>query len=716
MRIPASAEECLAVFKVRVGCVLAITLTATGAVVDDAWAQVGTRVASDRRVAPGGAKSVVVGSPWAVDAPARVRNPVGHPLGIGGPVADAVVGGIDGLAGATMPDRVRTAVADTQGPSVGRVDIWEGSRQLDDTYVLGNEIVVIVIFDEEIRVQGGPTLALTIGAATREVVTDNVSGQGIWFRYRVQPSDLDEDGLSIPPDALKLNGGTITDLAGNDADPNLGSHAITNDPAYKVDGRRDPAPAVRSVEITSSPPIGDTYVLGDIIDVIVEFDEYVIVGARPTLTLTIGTERRQAVDEYIRPSVEPELVGMWFRYVVQETDLDTNGISIAEDALRATVRDGTGNNANLSLGRHAIVDDPAHKVDGSSNPPAVVTRVQIDPPERGGDTYSRRDVIQVQVHFSRGVEVSGLPLLGVTIGDQTRHAEFRTTDAFGEGEVFFQYEVQATDLDEDGLSIPADAIVLNGGSIRDLSGQDVELDLGLHAVANDPTRKVDGGSEPPGKIDNVLIHSRPKRGDTYGLGETISVWVLFDGEVELVPATGSRMELALSIGAETRFASFGSCVTRGEGDFLVPCEKYTIGFSFRYDVQGDDLDEDGLSVEPGAIRLNGWRVRDRNGNEVRLDLGRHAIIDRPHHKVNGRLERAPVMTSVHIFSSPQRGQTYGLDERIHVAVEFDETIRVTGKPTLALKSRDADTQRGLLAAGAGLGHSGFLLRGAGDRP
>lgn len=681
----APEDERLAVFKDLVGCVLAITLTATGAAVDDAWAQVGTRVVSHPWVDPGGTKSVEVPGPPAADAPARVRIPVDYPIRAGEPVRDAVVAVTSAPPAATMRDPIRTAVADTQGPSVSRVDIWEGSRQLADTYVLGNEIVVTVIFDEEIRVQGGPTLALTIGAATREAVTEGGSGKGIWFRYRVQPSDLDGDGLSIAPDALRLNGGAIADLAGNDADPNLGSHAITNDPAYKVDGRRDPAPAVRSVEITSSPPIGDTYVLGDIIDVIVRFDEDVIVGARPTLTLTIGTERRQAVDEYIRPSVEPESIGMWFRYVVQDTDLDTNGISIGEDALRATVRDGTGNTANLSLGRHAIVDDPAHKVDGSSNPPAIVTRVQIDPPERGGDTYSRRDVIQVQVHFSRGVEVSGLPLLGLTIGDQTRHAEFRTTDQFGEGHVFFRYEVQATDLDDDGLSIPADAIVLNGGSIRDMSGQDVELDLGRHAVANDPTRKVDGGSEPPARIDNVVIHSRPKRGDAYGLGETISVWVLFDGEVELVPAAGSRMELALSIGAETRFASFGSCVTRGEGDFVVPCEKYTIGFSFLYDVQEDDLDEDGLSVEPTAIRLNGWRVRDRNGNEVRLDLGRHAIIDRPGHKVNGRLERAPAITSVHIFSRPQRGQTYGLDERIHVAVEFDETVKVTGEPTLALR-------------------------------
>lgn len=586
---------------------------------------------------------------------------------------------------ATSDDPVRTATADTQGPRVSRIDLWEGSRQLDDTYVLGNEITVIVIFDEEILTQGGPTLALTIGGATREAVTEGGSGKGIWFRYRVRPSDSDANGLSIAPGALRLNGGRVTDLAGNDADVNLGSHAITNNPAYKVDGRRDPAPAVRSVEITSSPPNGDTYVLGDIIDIIVRFDEDVIIGARPTLTLTIGTEGRQAVDEYIRPGAEPRSVGMWFRYVVQEADEDTNGISIGQDALRATVRDGTGNAANLSLGRHAIADDPAHKVDGSSNPPAIVTRVQIDGPERGGDTYLRRDIIQVQVHFSRGVEISGLPLLALTIGEETRYAEFRTTDAFGEGHVFFRYEVQTTDLDEDGLSIPADAIVLNGGDIQDMSGQDVELDLGSHAVANDPSRKVDGGSAPPVRIDRVSIFSRPQYGDTYGSGEDIEVWVLFDGEVELSRDGGTPMDLALRIGAETRFASFKGCVTRGEGDFTTLCEKYNIGLTFFYSVQREDVDEDGLSVERSAVRLNGWRLQDRNGNDVRLDLGRHAIINKSGHKIDGRQDGLPAITSLYIPSRPQRGQTYGVDEWIHVAVDFNERVRVTGEPTLALR-------------------------------
>ena len=56
----------------------------------------------------------------------------------------------------------------------------------------------------------------------------------------------------------------------------------------------------------------------------------------------------------------------------------------------------------------------------------------------------------------------------------------------------FYYTVQANDLDADGIGIVANALTLNGGTIRSLDGVDANLNLGRHAVAADPTRKVDG--------------------------------------------------------------------------------------------------------------------------------------------------------------------------------------------------------------------------------
>ena len=45
----------------------------------------------------------------------------------------------------------------------------------------------------------------------------------------------------------------------------------------------------------------------------------------------------------------------------------------------------------------------------------------------------------------------------------------------------------------DGISIAADALALNGGSISSAAGADAVLDLGGHAVVNAADHKVDGG-------------------------------------------------------------------------------------------------------------------------------------------------------------------------------------------------------------------------------
>ena len=59
--------------------------------------------------------------------------------------------------------------------------------------------------------------------------------------------------------------------------------------------------------------------------------------------------------------------------------------------------------------------------------------------------------------------------------------------------LWFSYVVQSGDTDADGISIAADALTLNGGSIRSAGGTDAELDLGGHAIVNAADHKVDGG-------------------------------------------------------------------------------------------------------------------------------------------------------------------------------------------------------------------------------
>lgn len=131
---------------------------------------------------------------------------------------------------------------------------------------------------------------------------------------------------------------------------------------------------------------------------------------------------------------------------------------------------------------------------GTTNPSVrrpTIAAVVFDNSPVQRDTYRTGEEISVGLRFSEQVRITGRPRLALTIGNAVRQA---TTyqDSSPMDYRSFEYTVQADDLDADGLGIAADALTLNGGSIRSLTGVDAVLDLSSHAVAADPTRKVDG--------------------------------------------------------------------------------------------------------------------------------------------------------------------------------------------------------------------------------
>ena len=111
---------------------------------------------------------------------------------------------------------------------------------------------------------------------------------------------------------------------------------------------------------------------------------------------------------------------------VQSDDLDTDGISIAADALSlngATIQDSAGNPADLDLSEHVIsneINDGNHKVDGSIDHPPVVEWAGVDSEPQSGDTYAVGEEITIDVNFTELVTVTGTPQLELTIGTATR--------------------------------------------------------------------------------------------------------------------------------------------------------------------------------------------------------------------------------------------------------------------------------------------------------
>ena len=295
-----------------------------------------------------------------------------------------------------------------------------------------------------------------------------------------------------------------------------------------------------------------------------------------------------------------------------------------------------------------------------STAPAVSSIAFRGSPERD-DTYGLGETVEVNVRFDRAVTATGKPQVALTIGPQTRYA---TLSSWSRQSLYFAYTVQEEDRDDDGISIAANALVLNGGTIKSADGT-IDADLTHEAVAAERGDKVNGSLSTKPEIRDIALVSSPARGDTYGLGETVKVRVDFD---RAVAATG-KPQVALTIGTQTRHATLSSWSRQS--------------LYFAYTVQEEDRDEDGISIAPNALLLNGGTIRATVGT-TDVDLSHGAVAAARGNKVNGSDRTAPKVRDISFRSAPARGGTYELGEIIEVRFEFDKAVTATGKPQVAL--------------------------------
>ena len=120
-------------------------------------------------------------------------------------------------------------------------------------YAAGDTITVRVLFTQDSRFtvdtsSGTPYLALGIGSQTRRADYHNTNNDFLQFKYVVQATDEDGDGISIAAGALMLNGGTIVDANGIAPNFSLSSHAISNDVRHTVN---DASPSFGAATVES---------------------------------------------------------------------------------------------------------------------------------------------------------------------------------------------------------------------------------------------------------------------------------------------------------------------------------------------------------------------------------------------------------------------------------------------------------------------------------
>ena len=112
----------------------------------------------------------------------------------------------------------------------------------------------------------------------------------------------------------------------------------------------------------------------------------------------------------------------------------------------------------------ALFLGPASVAHAQTTTPTVST-VAITSNPGTNNTYAAGDAITVSVTFSEAVTVTGTPRVTLDIGGQPRYAKYTGAGSATE-QTLFGYTVLVGDEDTDGVSLQANSLALNGGTIQ----------------------------------------------------------------------------------------------------------------------------------------------------------------------------------------------------------------------------------------------------------
>ena len=585
----------------------------------------------------------------------------GYVRDLGGPRADTTLPA-PGSSGSLSDSAVGL---DTRPPLVLSV-----SSNASGTYGIGGTIHASVQFGERVEVddEGGlPVLALRVGSAARAASYSSGSGTDtLLFAYDVREGDASASLDYANRSALVLNGSSIRDAAGNDADLRLaepGGSILGAGAAIAVDGVRPEASSA------SSPDAPGLYGIGRTISVDVNFTTPVTVaggggggggGGQPFVALGAnlsapyaggsGTERLR------------------FEYAVGEGDSAPRLDYANRSALvlnGSSIRDGAGNDARTTLPEPSgsLAAGGSIEVDGV-RPEAE----SVWSPNRTATTYYTNQRVHVNVNFSEAVTVGAgatpPPSIALNAGDGAR-AAYHTGS--GTGTLAFVYDVRPDDSAAALDYADGSELDLGGASIRDAAGNDANTALPAPGPQGSPLAAARIAVD--GTVVSVASVTSPDADGAYGAGSRVNITVTFTEAVDVSAGATPPPSIALNAGEGAR-AAYDS----GGG---------TAALLFAYEVRpGDNAEQlayaGGSALSPGGAAI----AATDGGAPAHLDLpapGRDASLSGSKAIA---IDTAP--PAVERVFSPNRTDTYRIGAAIHVVAEFDEAVSVAGEPRIPL--------------------------------
>ena len=572
-------------------------------------------------------------------------------------------------------------------PSVETV-VFLGLAAGDSTYYRDEAVRVRVRFTNHVVVDvagGTPYVDLTVGGETRRARFVASKLNRLDFSYTVQAGDDDDDGVSVAANALALNGATVKAAADGATDADVSHGQFDGGLSRKVDGSQVrptpvPVPSVETVVFLGLATGDSTYYRDDDVQMRVLFTKHVVVdtaGGTPYLDLAVGGATRRAA------FVASDRNRLYFSYTVQAGDADDDGVSVAANALAlngATVKAAADGATDADVSHGRFDGGLSRKVDGSQVRPTptvapTVEAIVFDGLAAGDSTYYRDEAVRMRVLFTKHVVLDtsgGTPYLGLTVGAKARQADF--VGAY-RNRLDFSYTVQAGDADDDGVSVAANALALNGATVKAAADGATDADVSHGRFDGGLSRKVDGSRTrspaPAPAVESILFSGLAADDSVYYRADDVQVRVLFTKHV-VVDTSGGTPYLGLTVGEETRRAHFvASKLNR---------------LDFSYTVQAGDTDDDGVSVAANALTLNGATVKAKADRETDADVSHDRFNGGASRKVNGSRVRksmpAPVVETIVFRGLADGDSTYYIDEVVRVRVRFTDHVVVdTGDGT-----------------------------------
>ena len=184
-----------------------------------------------------------------------------------------------------------------------------------------------------------------------------------------------------------------------------------------------------------------------------------------------------------------------------------------------------------------------------------VTAVTVSSTPAAGTTYLGGETIGFTATFTAPVTVTGMPTFAFMLGEATREATY--SSGSDTAELVFAYTVQAGEIDTDGISWSANALALDGGTVRlTTTDANVEEDAALahpaqreglagHRVDADPPG-VESASLDGTRLDLVYDEVLDGSSEPGTSAYTVAATVGSNPTVSMVSVEGSTVTLTLS--------------------------------------------------------------------------------------------------------------------------------------------------------------------------